>query len=73
MRIVKMDLNNDFLYTIELEENVLIDVKFNKDEYKFICTDDGYSAYDWNGNSFDYNFNALEVINFLKNQLSITA
>ena len=54
------------IYTIEVEENVLIDVRVDENIYTFIPTDDGGIAYDYNGNSFDYYYNALEIIDFLK-------
>lgn len=58
--------NGEVFYTVELEEDVFVDVKHVGCLYYVMDCEDGYSAYNSDGNSFDYHFNEDEVIEFVK-------
>lgn len=63
------DDNKETFYTVELEEDVFVDVKRINDLYYVMDCDDGFRAFDSSGNSFDYNFNENEVIEFVKSEI----
>lgn len=64
----KFESNEMIFFTVELEDDVFVDVKAIGALYYVMLTDDGYSAYDSNGNSFDYRFSEEDVIHFVKTQ-----
>lgn len=55
------------IYSIELEPGALIDVKNIGDLWYVMSCGDGYEVYDENGNTFSYQYNENEVIDFVKN------
>lgn len=63
------DNNKETFYTVELEEDVFVDVKRINDLYYVMDCEDGLRAFDSSGNSFDYNFNENEVIEFVKSEI----
>lgn len=62
--------NREIFYSVELEEDVFVDVKRIDNLYYVMDCEDGYRAYNSDGNSFDYYFNEDEVVDFVK---SVTA
>lgn len=62
--------NREIFYSVELEEDVFVDVKRIGNLYYVMDCEDGYRAYNSDGNSFDYYFNEDEVVDFVK---SVTA
>ena len=60
------DNSREVFYTVELEEDVFVDVKRIGNLYYVMDCEDGYRAYNSDGNSFDYYFNEDEVIEFVK-------
>lgn len=60
------DNNREVFYTVELEEDVFVDVKRIGNLYYVMDCEDGYRAFNNDGNSFDYYFNEDEVIDFVK-------
>ena len=62
--------NREIFYSVELEEDVFVDVKHIGNLYYVMDCEDGYRAYNSDGNSFDYYFNEDEVVDFVK---SVTA
>lgn len=72
MKIVdKYGDNGALFYTVELEENVFVDVKCDMDLYFVIDCEDGYEVYDRDGNTLSYHYNADEVVNFVKHYNNI--
>ena len=67
-----MKINNQFdngretFYSVELEEDVFVDVKHIDGLYYVMDCEDGYRAYNNDGNSFDYYFNEKDVLKFVK-------
>lgn len=76
MKIVSMTEleNNEVIYTVRLEPGVYVDVKRAKGGFYYIMQcGDGYMTFDDNGNTFDYNFDANNVVRFVElNRSSIT-
>lgn len=62
----KYEDNGALFYTIELDNDVFVDVKHVGNLYYVMDCEDGYMTYDSNRNSFDYHFNENEVIDFVK-------
>lgn len=60
------DKGNQF-YTVELEEDVFVDVKCTEDLCYVMQCEDGYEAYNSDGNTFDYHFSENEVVEFVRN------
>lgn len=68
MRIKDIYEDNGYsVYTVELEEDVFVDVKYVSSLYYVMDCEDGYEAYNNNGNTFDYHYNKNEVVEFVKN------
>ena len=68
MRIVdKYGDDGALFYMVELEDDVLVDVKCVGNLYYVMDCEDGYKTYNNDGNTFDYNFNEDEVVEFVKN------
>lgn len=63
----KYENNGELIYTVELEEDVFVDVKCVGDLCYVMSCEDGYEAYNSDGNTFDYHFNENEVIEFVRN------
>lgn len=59
----------NLFYTVELEEDVFVDVKCIETFYYVMQCEDGYEAYNSDGNTFDYHFNENEVLEFVKNNI----
>jgi len=57
----------DLFYTVELEEDVFVDVKCTGDLCYVMQCEDGYEVYNSDGNTFDYHFSEDEVVAFVKN------
>ena len=58
---------NEFYYSVEMADDVFVDVKRIGNLYYVMDCEDGCRAYNSDGNSFDYRFNESEVVNFVKN------
>ena len=58
--------NGAIFYTVELEEDVFVDVKCDMDLCYVMDCEDGYEVFDSDGNTLDYHYNADEVIEFVK-------
>ena len=70
MKIVDTYHNNkELFFTVELEEDVFVDVKRIYGLYYVMDCEDGYRAFNRDGNSFDYNFNENEVVAFVKHAI----
>ena len=68
MKIIdKYESNGSAFYTVELEEDVFMDVKCVGDLSYVMSCEDGYNVYNSDGNTFDYYYNEDEVIEFVKN------
>jgi hypothetical protein len=68
MRIKDMYEDNGALfYTVELENDVFIDVKYVGNLCYVMDCEDGCKVYNSDGNTFDYHFNENEVVEFVKN------
>lgn len=68
MRIRDIYEDNGYLiYTVELEEDVFVDVKYIGNLCYVMDCEDGYEVYNSDGNTFDYHYNVDEVIAFVKN------
>lgn len=68
MRIKDMYEDNGALfYTVELENDVFVDVKYVGNLCYVMDCEDGYKVYNSDGNTFDYHFNKDEVVEFVKN------
>lgn len=59
------DDNGALFYTIELEDDVFVDVKCVGNLCFVMDCEDGYKAYNSDGNTFDYHFNENEVLEFV--------
>lgn len=67
MKIVdKYGDNGALFYTVELEEDVFVDVKCDMDLCYVMDCEDSYEVYNSDGNTFEYHYNADEVIEFVK-------
>lgn len=67
MKIVdKYEDNGDSIYTVELEKDVLVDVKCVGNLCYIMSCEDGYEAFNSDGNTFDYHFNEKDVIEFVR-------
>ena len=69
MQITDIIMETSTIYTVELEENVFVDVKHIGNCVYVMQCEDGYEAYDSNGNSFEYHFDEEAVIEFVKNTI----
>lgn len=58
--------NEAMFYTVELEEDVFVDVKCVGDLCYVMMCEDGYEAYNSDGNTFEYHYDANEVVEFVK-------
>lgn len=66
MKIIeKYEDNCEQIYTVELEEDVFVDVKCTGNLYYVMQCEDGYEVYNSDGNTFDYHFNEEEVLKFV--------
>lgn len=67
MRIAdRYEDNGALFYTVELEEDVFVDVKCAGDLYYVMTCEDGYDAYNSDGNTFEYDYDEDEVVAFVK-------
>lgn len=67
--INKYDNNGEIFYTVELTDDVFVDVKqVDRLLYVMQC-EDGYEAYNSDGNTFGYYFDEKEVVEFVKGEL----
>lgn len=64
--------HGDWFCVVELEEDVFVTVKYvsDSDYYYVMSCEDGYHVYNREGNTFDYNFNEYDVIEFAKKHKS---
>ena len=62
--------NGELVYTVELEDDVFVDVKSVGDSATIMDCGDGYNVYNSDGNTFDYNYNEEDVIEFVKHQIT---
>lgn len=71
MKVVDKYIDNGTLfYTVELEENVFVDVKCVGDLCYVMDCDDGYTTYDNNGNTFDYHYSEYDVVEFVRETMN---
>lgn len=63
----KNENNGEVIYNVMLEEDVFVDVKCVGDLCYVMDCEDGYVAYNCDGNTFAYDFNEDEVVAFVKN------
>ena len=64
------DDNINQIYTVELEEDVFVDIKCCETFCYIMSCEDGCTTYDHNGNTFDYHYDKRSVIRFVnKNRL----
>lgn len=68
----KYDSGSALFYTVQLEEDVFVDVKSIGELCYIMDCEDGYTTYNSVGNTFDYHYNADEVITFVKKGKSRT-
>ena len=67
MKIIdKYEDNGALFFTVELENNVFVDVKCVENLCYVMSCEDGYTVYDGNGNTFDYHYSENDVIDFVK-------
>ena len=67
MEIVNVYVNNrEAIYTVALDENVLVDVKCVGNLCYIMSCEDGCETYDMDGNTFDYHYDERSVIRFVK-------
>ena len=70
MRIIdKYENDNATFFTVELEENVFVDVKCIGDLCYVMDCADGYNTHDSNGNTFDYHYSENDVVDFIRGQI----
>ena len=60
--------HGNLVYTVELEEDVFVDVKYIGNLCYVMSCEDGYEVFNSDGNTFDYHFNENEVIEFVKKE-----
>ena len=63
--IDKYEDDGSYIYTVELEDDVFVDVKCIGDLCYVKQCGDGYEVFNGNGNTFDYYYNQKEVIKFV--------
>ena len=66
----KWEDNNALFYTIELNKNIFVDIKFVNNLCYIMSCEDGCLTYNNSGNSCYYSFNEDEVINFVKKEIA---
>lgn len=70
MKIIdRFEDNGALFFTVELENNVFVDVKCVGNLFYVMSCEDGYKVYDSNGNTFDYHYSENDVIEFVKQQI----
>jgi hypothetical protein len=70
MKIIdKYEDNGERIYTVELEDDVLVDVKCIDNMCYVMQCEDGYEVFNRDGNTFDYHFNEDEVVNFVREEV----
>ena len=63
MKIVdRYEIDGALICTVELEEDVFLDVKRVGNLFYAMSCEDGYEVYNSDGNSFDYYYNAADVL-----------
>ena len=66
MKIVdRYEIDGALIYTVELEEDVFVDVKRVGNLFYAMSCGDGYEVYNSDGNTFDYHYNCSEVLKFI--------
>ena len=66
MKIIdKYENDGAFLCTVELEDDVFVDVKCIGNLFYVMQCEDGHEVFNRDGNTFDYCYNQKEVIEFV--------
>lgn len=67
MKIVdKSRYDGATFYTVELEEDVFVDVRCSNGCYYVMDCEDGCEVFNSDGNTFDYHYDANEVVEFVR-------
>lgn len=61
--------NGALIYTVELEDDVFVDVKCVGDLCYVMSCGDGYEVFNSDGNTFDYHYNEKDIIKFVMEAL----